>query len=53
MSVKADGKGMSSPKETSPQNSVDGEATKKAPGGESGSGSWIKQEGPNAYKKGK
>lgn len=45
-----DGKGMSGPKETTPQNSVDGEAASKVPGGESKGGKHIEMTGPNKAK---
>jgi len=48
---KADGKGMEKISETTPGESVQGEAKASVPGGESKKGSWIDIEGPNSAKK--
>lgn len=46
-----DGKGVKTPKESTPQDSVSGEVNFSGPGGESKKGSHIDIKGPNAYKK--
>ena len=45
-----DGKGLSSPKSVTPQDSVEGTPHTSVPGGESKSKTWIKTEGPNPEK---
>ena len=42
-----DGKGMDSPKAKTPEESLEG-GVRTGKGGESKSGTWIKNEGPNA-----
>jgi hypothetical protein len=48
---KADGKGQEKISETRWEESVEGEASSKVPGGESKKGTWIDIEGPNSVKK--
>lgn len=50
---KLDGKGLDSPKDSTPQDSVGVTVRTDVPGGESKGKKGIEVEGPNSYKKGK